>query len=62
MISRHILLCNWKVTFTANFVRANVGIRLFLLHVNKKSISHLILDNFVRYVSTDLAALFSMRP
>ena len=40
----------------------NVGIRLFLLRVNKKSISHLILDNFVRYISIDLATLIPMRP
>ena len=55
MIYRDILLRSWKLTFTANFVRGNVGVRLFLLHVGKKSISHLILDNFVQYISIDLA-------
>ena len=55
MICRDILLRSWKLTFTANFVRGNVGVRLFLLHVGKKSISHLILDNFVQYISIDLA-------
>ena len=43
MICRDILLHSWKLTFTANFVRANNGIRLFVLHVNKKSISHLFI-------------------
>ena len=62
MICRDVLLRSWKLTFTANFVRANVGIRLFLLHVNKKSISHLILDNFVQDISIDLAALILMHP
>ena len=62
MICRDVLLRSWKLTFTANFVRANVGIRLFLLHVNKKSISHLILDDFVRYISIDLATFIRMRP